>query len=318
MKHTIKTCLRSAIISALPVTALSQNCDMSQITRHGDNEMTRIYSSDSGHPALYFVADMDVNTDGAARSYHPDDPQGKTIALNNIGNAISQMYDVNERNITCSPRRGACYSRFITTFEQARDAKFAPTGAPRVETRWIIPWKIDKDLGWETPCVIQDGPNAGYFVSQTSVIVDSSKDECDQRRYLDSMTFNANVLPKGINWRSQGVITDGTDLVIARDLDTDVVAYGLNGDRGPANKIGEGSIAFAAALSKAELVGSETYSEIRSLARRNVQYLIFPREDIRREVGDRFTQEDIDRIGARVFAEWGGVDRLDACKGKPR
>jgi hypothetical protein len=256
---------------------------------------------------------MDVNTDGAARSYHPDDPRGKTVALNNMGNALSKIYDASGQDITCSPRRGDCYASFISTFEAARDADYAPTGAPRIETKGIIPWKPNPTVGWETPCIIASGPHAGYFVSQTSVVVGGSKDVCDQSRYLDSLTIKANVLPLGAQWRSQGVVTDQTDLVVARDRQTGAIAFGLNGDRGPADKIGEGSIAFVAALSQTGLSGKETYPEIRKLARADVDYLIFPTHDVRKLVGNDFAQADIDRIGAEIFQQWGGEPRLLAC-----
>jgi hypothetical protein len=201
----------------------------------------------------------------------------------------------------------------MDTFEAARDANYAPTGVPRIETSGIIPWKENPSFGWPTPCTISSGPNAGYFVSQTAVVVDSSKDVCDQSRYLDSLTVNVNVLPLGAKWRSQGVITDTTDLVVARDRETGEIAFGLNGDRGPANKIGEGSIAFTAALSKAHLSGTETYAEIKKLARPEVDYLIFPTHDVRKILGDRFSQADIDLLGFEIFQKWGGETRLLAC-----
>jgi hypothetical protein len=296
------------------VSAQVLSCGLTEVAQHRDSDRTRIYSAESELAALYFKADMDVNTDGAAKSYHPDDPRGNQLALNNMGNAISRIFDATGKDITCSPRSGDCYSLFINTFEQARDANYNPVGFARVETTDMIPWRDNDELGWQVPCTIESGPNAGYFVSQTSVVVDASKQECDAERYLDSLSINANVLPKNIQWASQGVRTDRTDLVVARDMETGVIAYGVNGDRGPADKIGEGSIAFTAALSSVTLSNEATYAKIRSLARQNVEYLIFPSRDIRRLAGNGFTQEEIDRYGAEAFSEWGGSARLDACK----
>jgi hypothetical protein len=293
-------------------------CEMGEITRHGDAQGTRIYSAETKLAALYFKADMDVNTDGAARSYHPDDPRGETKALNNIANAITRMFDASGNDITCTPRRGACYTRFIETFEAARDAHFNPSGHPRINTRNIIPWKRDQALGWDVPCTIPDGEFAGFFVSQTAVAVDGTRDVCDYRRYLDSLTYNANVLPDEVDWRSQGVRTDLTDLVVARDITTGKIAFGINGDAGPADKLGEGSVAFVAALGGVTLSGSETYAQIRALARSEVEYLIFPTRDIRRLTRGVFTQADIDREGAAALAEWGGVGRLDGCRAMAR
>lgn len=306
-------CAAVALLSGIEASA--QSCDMIQIAQHVEN---KIYSSKSGLPALFFTADMDVNTDGAARSYHPDDPRGERLAFNNMGNAISKMFDAKGRDITCEPRQNVCFTRFIQTFEAARDAGYAPTGAPRIETKKMIPWRMDPATGWKKPCTIQGGPHAGYFISQTAVIVDDTRAECDQARYLDSLTINANVLPQGIKWQSQGVTTDKTDLVVARDRQTGRIAFAINGDYGPADKIGEGSIALAAALSGTALTGQETYQKIKSLKRSEVDYLIFPNQDIRRLTGGRFTQADIDRLGKMAFEKWGGLARLNACQALPR
>lgn len=114
---------------------------------------------------------------------------------------------------------------------------------------------------------------------------------------------------------SQGVPTDDGDLVVVRDMDNGKIAFAINGDRGPRNAIGEGTIALTATLSGVNLSGQETYDQIRKLARSRVQYITFPKDDIRRLVGigKPFTQNDIDNFGKKVFEEWGGIERLAAC-----
>ena len=72
-------------------------------------------------------------------------------------------------------------------------------------------------------------------------------------------------------------------------------------------------MALAAKLSDRTLNGQENFQQIKALARPDVQYVIFPKDDIRRAVGLRFTQADIDQAGARLFEEWGGNGRLEAC-----
>jgi hypothetical protein len=305
----------AAILFAGPV--LSQNCDMPLSGRHIDPERTPIYASTQGEKAIFFTADLDVNTDGAARSYHPDDPRGTGgLALNNIANAITAIYDASGRNITCSPRSGPCYTRFIETFEAARDAGYDPAGHPRVETDHIIPWRFDPMLQRPAPCRIQSGPDAGYFVSQTAFIVNRNAAICDQSRYLDALAFNAVVLPRGVQWRSQGVITDGGDLVALLDAETGRLAFGMNGDRGPARAIGEGSVALAAELGGRSVPEGATYREVRQLKRPRVHYLIFPSRDVPRMTDGAFTQSDIDRLGADALAAFGGVERLRACAGR--
>ena len=316
-RQTISNILAFFILT-LPLSSVSaqDDCGMQLAERHTDAKRTRIWASKSGEHALLFTANLDVNTDGAARSYHPDDPRGKNIALNNMGNAITKIYDSSGENVTCSPRRGDCYSLFISIFEQSRDVGYNPKRHPRFETTNIIPWKLDVNKGWKVPCTIKDGKNKGYFVSQTNLLVDKNRDECDQNRYLDSMSINAIVLPKDAIWASQGVRTDKGDLTVVRNRSNNKIVFAITGDTGPANKIGEGTVALAAALNGVTLTGNESYKEIKKLAVKKVDYLIFPKRDIPRMTGGSFNQEDIDRIGKDVFNAFGGLERVDKCIGK--
>jgi hypothetical protein len=296
-------------IAAHGTSALAASCEMEKIEKHHN-----IYASSTGVAALYYRAKLDVNTDGASRSYHPDDPKGESLALNNIANAITRIYNAKGKNIDCSPRQNACYVRYIKTFEAARDAKYNPVGHPRIKTDSIIPWQLDPTLGRKAPCRISSGPNKGYFVSETALSVDPDKDDCDQGKYLDSLIFKAVVIPGSVHWKAQGTTIGIGDLVVVRDMTSGTIFYAINGDSGPATSIGEGSVALAAALGGKTLTGHENYHEIKALARSDVQYLTFPKDDIRRVVGMKFTQADIDTAGADLFRRWGGVERLKACE----
>lgn len=298
-------------------TAAADGCAMTLIARHGDPARTQVFASTSGEKAIFFASDLDVNTDGAARSYHPDDPRGRSLALNNMGNAITRIFDAEGRDITCSPRRGACFTRFMTVFEAARDAGYDPDGHPRFETDGIIPWQRDAALGRDVPCTIASGPFAGYFVSQTALLADRSAGICDQARYLDALSINAIVLPRQANWRSQGVVTDQGDLAVVVDADTGRLAFALIGDTGPRAAIGEGSVALAAALGGEALAPDATFDEIKALKRPRVATVIFPTRDVPRLTGGRFTQADIDRLGQQALADFGGLPRLRACIADP-
>lgn len=79
-------------------------------------------------------------------------------------------------------------------------------------------------------------------------------------------------------------------------------SYAIFADIGPAERIGEGSIALAKAL------------EIRSDPRRGgtasgIIYLIFPNSGN----GKPRTIEEINVAGERLFQAWGGKQQLDAC-----
>lgn len=294
--------------------AIATDCGMIHSTTHSDPAKTVIYGATSGVPSLYFQAKMAVNTDGSSRSYHPDDPNGNKLALNNIVNAISAIYDPNGKNLNCKPRKGECYKTYIQTFEKARDANWKPEGAYRVETKDMIPWKLDTILGWKTPCTIISGPQTGYFVSQTAFIADGSKSICDQERYLDSLTYNAIVLPMGIAWNSQENTAKNGDIVVARNVENGKIAYAIVGDRGPANDLGEGTIALTASLRNQTLSGEETYPKIKKLSLSKAQYVVFSGENIHKFFPRTFTQADIDQLGKDIFERWGGIERLESCR----
>lgn len=310
--------LASVLALFSQTTPALAECGLSRLTSHADPARTRIYAATRGAPAVYFRSDLDVNTDGASRSYHPDDPRGQGVALNNIGNAISGIWNAAGQRIDCTPRTRACFTRYINTFTAARDAGWRPSGAPRVATEGIIPWRMDAQLGRRVPCTIASGPYRGYFVSQTAFIADSSRAACDQARYLDSLTFNAAVIPRNALWSSIGRRARVGDVVVVRSPANGQIVYGILGDVGPARSIGEGSIAMAAALRRTTVSPTASYRQIRAMALPDAQYLIFPGAGIRGLVRGAITQADIDREGARLFAKWGGEQRLTRCVTLPR
>jgi hypothetical protein len=312
----VQTSLAVLVLSAAHMSAAggakTALCGLDGSIVHTDPKKTVIRVATSGTSSLFFKSDLDVNTDGSSRSYHPQDPRGKTVALNNVGNAIEQIFDAAGNNINCKPRKGACFERFINTFEAARDADWAPSGYPRITTDGMIPWK--EQGGRPKPCLIRSGPNTGFFVSQTSLIVDRSKPECDQNRYIDSLTFNAIVLPKYTHWASQEKVLAEGDLVAVRNLGNGDIAFAVVGDRGNENSLGEGTVRLAAQLRRKTLAGNENYEQVKALKLSAVEVVGFPQTDLRDSLG-KFTQADIDSHGRRAFEAWGGVARLAACSG---
>lgn len=295
----------------LTVPAQADECGAVETSRHTDPARTRIWATPGVVSTLLFVSDLDVNTDGAARSYHPDDPRGKTLALNNIANATSEIRDARGADLSCRPRSGDCFDRYIRTFEQARDAKWAASGAPQWRSDGMIPWQ-KRVHGASEPCLIADGLYKGFFVSQTAFSADLSKGVCDQARYLDSLVFHAIVLPGNTQWAANA---KNGDLAVVRDLQTGVTAFAIVGDRGPRDALGEGTVALAATLAKVTLNGHETYADVRKLTRPKVLTLVLRGNGIRQRVPGALTQALIDEHAKVVFEAWGGNQRLDACAG---
>lgn len=312
-----------SVVLVTPTRTEATTCDMEPSYVHkGAKFNTSIFSAKKGTPSLYYRANMDVNTDGAARSYHPEDPRAKKIAYNNMGNAITKAWNSSGQLIVCDGgdarnRKGKCYEEFMSAFEGARDNNYNPETYPKIKTGSIIPWSIDNQFGWETPCRIKDEPNAGYFVSQTSLWLKSGP-ACDQSNYVDSLKINAVVYPGGIRWSSQGILTDKGDLVVTRNRSTGAIAFALHGDSGTSDKIGEGSIALTSALSGQKLSPNPSYTEVKKLAVNDVDYLIFPANDVEKFYRHKggTTQTRIDEYGKDVFKTWGGLARLNACAEK--
>lgn len=298
-------------IGLLLLHSTGQACDMARVATAGDG--TPIMGSSRGEPALFFRANLDVNTDGAARSYHPSDPRGRTMALNNMANAMTGIFAADGRDISCAPVRGECFTRYMTVFEESRDAGWSRAGHRYFTTRNIIPWRQDPRSGRLVPCTIERGAYAGYFVSMTSRKVDDNRSDCDQDAWIDSLTYSAIVLPRGARWSAQQHVAAEFAVAAVRNRSNGLVRFAIVGDRGPAKSLGEGSVALAAALRDVPVAPDATYLTIRALALPSVDYVVFPAINAKTAVGGPLTQAKIDRLGREAFARWGGVTRLDAC-----
>lgn len=316
MKFLFRTLAVAMFLQVALTNALSADCGrtvQSAVTTKS-GEVLLLSSTRGENPTIFYRADLDVNTDGTARSYHPQDPRGISIALNNMGNAITRAWNENGQRITCdggdaSNRQGACFTEYMNAFEGARDLGFDPNAFPRIETKQIIPWEYSAAEGHIVPCL----NDLGYFVSQTSLSLNSSLGLCDQARYVDSLKINAVVYIPG-RLRAQGTTSDKGDLVIVRDRKSGRYAFAIHGDSNPV-RLGEGSVALAAQLSGSTVAPDATKSDMYRLKREEVDYLVFARDDVERYWRRRggTTQARIEEFGMMVFKKWGGEDRFEAC-----
>lgn len=314
--NPVRALICATLITGVPQGAFSATCGEttnSTISTKAGNVL--LMSSTRGeHPTIFYRTDMDVNTDGTSRSYHPDDPGGDSLALNNMGNAITRAWDANGKRLTCDSgdatnRRGACFTEYMDAFEGAKEHNFDPDVFPRIETKDIIPWKFESSIGHKVPCL----NDQGFFVSQTSLHLNSLLDICDQARYVDSLTINAVVyIPKKL--KAQGITSDKGDLVVVRDRASNRFAFALHGDTNP-SRIGEGTIALAAELGNAQVQSSDTKADMYKLKRPEVDYLVFARDDVVRYWKNQggTTPARINEYGRRIFEEWGGEERFEAC-----
>jgi hypothetical protein len=244
----------------------------------------------TGQGALLFTAPLAVNTDGAPNSYHPDDPWGRRLALNNICNgANAVLADGRKLDYRSCPK-------LIAAFEQSRRSGWQ---SPKIQF-----YAVATEKG--RPCTIRTGKYAGYFVSTTSLAADSRKPACDPGHWLDSNSVPFAIYPGHHNFTSRGVGTG--DLVVIRNPANGRISYGIVGDRGPAWGLGEVSLAFASDLrGGAPLPTTRSGTYRYGLAKADV--LILSSANLREPYAPGRIRAEADK----AFRAWGGAERLQRC-----
>jgi hypothetical protein len=160
-------------------------------------------------------------------------------------------------------------------------------------------WALVTDNGEADgdPVVQTDAdPAPGFYVSTTS-LEDPNCDQKDPRRYVNAEAVNFIVLPGRL-----GLGAKLGDFAVVIRPGTGAYDYAVYGDVGPANKIGEGSIALAAALGVPSSPKSGGVGH-------GIVYIVFSGS----AQGWPLSQPEIDQYGAQLFAKWGGVDKAKDC-----
>lgn len=245
--------------------------------------------------ALFFTAPMHVNTDGAPNSYHPDDPAGRSRALNTICNGAS----VRRPDGTVVDFRQC--RRLIRLYRQARGSGWTARGKPQMRFYGVAATNRSR-----VPCVARSGRYKGYFVSATSLKADARRPVCDQRRYLNALTVPFAIYPGHANFTGRGVGV--RDLVIYYNPAARRLVFGIIGDRGPRWGLGEGSIAFGKAL-RGVRRDPANRREANALGLSRIHALIFPRASLR----PPYTVARIRAAGRQALRAWGGRRRFLAC-----
>ncbi|MEH3036740.1 MAG: glycoside hydrolase family 75 protein [Sphingomonas adhaesiva] len=244
-----------------------------------------------GARALIFVSTLKVNTDGTRISYHADDPTAQRLAINNIANAM---------------RNGVPDK--VATFR-----RLAAAGFPLPAT-WqaLLPGVIEKDRRTGKPCLDADR----YLVSKTSeVAVDGghARDgDCAQAKWLDALDVNALVLPSGrTEFAARGA--DNRTPVVAMTLQSRRIAYGLVGDKGPTNELGEASVAMNRTLNG--LPDSERPANYRDAVARfqAPRSIILLLPGTANRIARPLSGASVTAATRAQFERWGGQARLDRC-----
>jgi hypothetical protein len=248
-----------------------------------------------GSRALAFVTSLKVNTDGTRVSYKADDPRGQDGAINDIRNAYNDP------------------SRPISDFEAIRDANWKPTHRVwQVLGPSII--ERDKRLGRVgRPCIGHDN----YLVSMTADVAVNGgfnrSGDCDQTKWIDALTIPGIVLPRSPSqFEKKGART--RSVAVAMSLkDPFHIAYGIVGDIGPSDELGEASVEMNRILNGLpEGARPRTYDEAKAhfQAGRSI-VVLFPGAANR--LDRPITPARVTKFVTERFAAWGGESRLKAC-----
>lgn len=188
---------------------------------------------------ILFQTNLRVNTDGSPLSYHPQDPRGRTKALNNICNGIAVRRTGSNNNL--------CFSAFgeaIRVFERWRDTDFQTVPAG-FRISWQNVFAAVKENGKDVPCVFKSGEFKDYFGSLTALKNDltTNKGECDINDQVNPMTVPALVLAGGQHPVKEFGAKVG-DLLVAFNPRTQLFTAAIIGDTGPPDNLGEGSVSL--------------------------------------------------------------------------
>jgi hypothetical protein len=143
-----------------------------------------------------------------------------------------------------------------------------------------------------------EDPFPGYYVSATA-LADRSKPASDPTRYVDASRIPFVVLPGGMA-RQLGARPG--DFAVVFNQRNGKSSYAIFGDVGPADRIGEGSMALA------ENLGIRPDAR-NGGTRRGVVYLVFPGSGN----GRPRTVEEIDAEGQRLLLAWEASISPAAC-----
>jgi hypothetical protein len=141
----------------------------------------------------------------------------------------------------------------------------------------------------------EDDPAPGFYVSPTALGNDRYL-ERDPRKYVNSERIPYFVLP---GKRTQGARLG--DLAMVLNERNGMKSGAVFADTGPTDEIGEGSIALAERL---EVPSDPKHGGCGS----GIVTVVFRHS----RCGWPLTAEEIDHEAGKLFAEWGGIERLKA------
>ena len=239
---------------------------------------------------VLFAAPLNVNTDGTSRSYSVDDPGGESFALNRICNAMAGF---------C---KGMSRTARQTRFDRLLEARERNWPADLLAETRLSPNVIPRRADGRVCPEIEVGERR-YLVSSTALHDTQVPDQCSIARYVDALSVPALVLQSGPNgFTSRGVRVG--DAVVAWRRGLDAPVYAVVGDTGPADRLGEGSIALNGQLLRRTGEPVNYDQVVRDYVVPRAHVLVFPGS--RDASRPRITVGRVAEAARDSFTMWGG------------
>lgn len=274
----------------------------------------KFYQTSSG--AITFISDMDVNTDGAQKSYHTKD-----IGYYNSRNRINTRIGL---NTICNgvrimrPNGSKLYGlkdckKLLREFERIRDFGWVKRGENFVnffgiETIGSASLKPTiNELRERKPCIIGD-----YFVSQIARQLPNAGryGDCNPEKWLDAERIPAVVVPLNKKMRSLGVRV--FDLAVIRMQNGNRIGA-IVGDTNP-NKVGE--VTVKAAMQLTGKPSPKVYRDLYKLTigKKVVEYIIFPNSASKIENLKNTDNAKIQQFSEELYVSANLDQNLPACE----
>ncbi|MCP4099710.1 MAG: hypothetical protein GY748_26130 [Planctomycetaceae bacterium] len=313
MRNFEKIVLTLSFIMGLTADSLARDCRYLGTIGEG-SDSAEAYKSDSG--VISFVADMDVNTDGALSSYGIDDLGHKNAAgrldTNNSLNVICNGANIRKPNGNLLYGASNCYS-LIREFKRIRKAGWMKPGENfvyfygiEVSEKTYVTRPGGKKILRGVPC-----KKDRFYVSQVAkMLPGGTYGDCKPEKWLDALEIPAIVVPRTGIMASNGVKQH--DLAVVRLKSTGKWIGAVVGDTND-RKVGEATVNLAARLRGKPL--PSTYRKVIGLALGSgkVEYIVFP--GTARKVPDlsNFSDADIQSAATALFEEHDIGSTLPVC-----
>ena len=307
-KPSLLRAIACAILAAsIPGNAFAAQCGFQFAFDRPDEGGSKTVRVFKGNPIptlgnqrpLLFITSLKVNTDGTRISYHQDDPTGRRCAanpnatpcaINNVANAFRD------------------HKRPVSDFEAIRNA-----GYPLPKTWQVLnPNIIEKNKKTGKPCIAADG----YLVSMTADVAVpggfARQGDCDQTKWIDALTVPALVIPGGSQFVNLGVTKRSLTIAFSPSATRRVVP-GIVGDIGPADEIGEASVAMNRMLNGLPDTDQPKHRQdaiARFQAGRSA-ILVLP--GAASVLARPITPARVAQAGSDAMAKFGGVEKLYGC-----